>query len=171
MESCPRPSRAVAPGASALGWPQASAPVAARTGSIAGMDTPTAVRRWADTWRENWITRSAEPIAALYASSGRYATAPFREPRIGPPGAIAYLEPVFAEEADIRCWFGEPIADGDRAAVQWWANFVENGEEVTYAGTSNLRFDSDGLTVDQWDSWNRAEGRLEPPDGWGKARP
>ena len=133
------------------------------------MDTRDAARRWADTWRENWISRTTEPIAALYSPTGRYATAPFRQPRIGPAGATAYLEAAFAEESDIRAWFGEPIVDGDRASVQWWASFVENGEEATYAGTSNLHFDSDGLVVDQWDSWSRADGRLEPPPGWGKA--
>ena len=86
---------------------------------------------------------------------------------IGPAGAREYVMPVLAEEADVKAWFGEPIVDGDRAAVQWWASLIENGEEVTYAGTSNLRFNADGLVLDEWDSWNRADGRLEPPPGWG----
>lgn len=81
---------------------------------------------------------------------------------------MAYVEPVFAEESDVRAWFGEPIVDGDRAAIQWWASFVENGEEVTYAGTSILRFDADGLVIGEWDSWAHADGRLEPLASWGK---
>ena len=41
---------------------------------------------------------------------------------------------------------------------------------MTYAGTSTLRFDADGLVLDEWDTWNEAEGRHEPADGWGRAR-
>lgn len=132
------------------------------------MDARSAAHRWAETWRRCWIALDPQPIASLYAPGGRYATAPFRTPHVGPAGALEYVEPVFAEESDVRAWFGEPIVDGDRAAIQWWASFVENGEEVTYAGTSILRFDGDGLVVDEWDSWAHADGRLEPLASWGK---
>ena len=134
------------------------------------MDTRTAAKRWADTWRENWMAKNPAPIAALYAPGARYATAPFRTPHIGREGAMAYVAPVLAEEEKIRAWFGEAIVDGDRAAVQWWASFEENGVEATYAGTSILLFDEDGLVIDEWDSWNRTDGRIEPPTGWGSGR-
>jgi hypothetical protein len=134
------------------------------------VDTRTAAKRWADTWQRCWISGEPEPIAALYAPRGRYATSPFREPRIGPNGALAYLRPVFGEETDVRAHFGEPIVDGDRAAIQWWASLQEPDREVTYAGTSILRFDTDGLVADEWDSWNETIGRHEPPDGWGRAQ-
>jgi hypothetical protein len=132
------------------------------------VDTRDAARRWVDTWRTNWIARRAEPIAALYAADARYTTEPYREPRVGPAGALDYLRPVLAEEEDIRAWFAEPIVDGDRAAISWWAHFIEDGVAATYAGTSNLRFDGNGLVIDEWDSWNHADGRVDPPDGWGQ---
>ncbi len=116
------------------------------------------------------MAKNPAPIAALYAPGARYATAPFRTSLIGQQGARDYLEAVLAEENDVRAWFGEPIVDGDRAAVQWWASFEENGVEATYAGTSILLFDEHGLVVDEWDSWNRTDGRLEPPTGWGSGR-
>ena len=131
------------------------------------MDTRAAARRWADTWQRCWTTGEADEIAALYAPEGRYSTGPFREPYIGPAGALAYLRPVFAEESNVESRFGDPIVDGDRAAVQWWASLTEPDREVTYAGTSTLRFDADGLVTDEWDSWNETEGRREPPAGWG----
>ncbi|HYT51665.1 MAG TPA: hypothetical protein VEL10_05635 [Gaiellaceae bacterium] len=32
-------------------------------------------------------------------------------------------------------WFGEPVEEGDRAAIEWWALLVEpNGEKSTIAG-------------------------------------
>lgn len=66
-----------------------------------------------------------------------------------------------------RRWFGQPIASGCRAAVQWGASLVEEGKGVTLAGTSILTFDTDGLVVDQWDTWNTIAQRSEPPEGWG----
>lgn len=108
-------------------------------------------------------------MAALYAPSAVYSTEPFRDPYLGPAGALAYLTPVFAEEADVKARFGQPIVDGDRAAVQWWASFREDGAQMTYAGISILRFDGDGLVIDEWDAWNRIAGRREPPPGWGAA--
>lgn len=88
---------------------------------------------------------------------------------MGPKGAMDYLGPVFADESDVRAWFGEPIVDGNRAAIQWWASLIEDGQEITYAGTSVLRFDADGLVADEWDTWNQADERHEPLPGWGQA--
>ena len=133
------------------------------------MDTRSAARRWADTWQRCWLTGDAGTIAALYAPGARYSTAPFRDPYFGPDGALAYLRPVFEEESNVEAHFGEPIVDGDRASVQWWASLTEPERDVTYAGTSTLRFDADGLVTDEWDSWNEAEGRHVPPHGWGRA--
>ena len=55
---------------------------------------------------------------------------------------------------------------GDRATVEWWASRLEDGEEVTLAGATLLRFDADGLVVDHRDYWNQEPGRHEPYPGW-----
>jgi hypothetical protein len=59
------------------------------------------------------------------------------------------------------------VVDGDRASIEWWAALTEDGEEVTLAGTSTLRFDDAGLVIEQRDTWNLAPTLLEPPAGWG----
>jgi predicted SnoaL-like aldol condensation-catalyzing enzyme len=134
------------------------------------MDTRAAARRWADTWQRCWTAGEPDEIAALYAPDGRYSTGPFREPYVGPAGALEYLRPVFAAESAVEARFGEPIVDGDRASIQWWASLTEPDRDVTYAGTSTLRFDTDGLVTDEWDSWNETDGRREPPPGWGATK-
>jgi hypothetical protein len=54
------------------------------------------------------------------------------------------------------------VVDGDRAAVDWWAVVTEkNGAVETLAGTSLLRFSSDGLVTEQRDVWASAAGRVE----------
>ena len=63
-------------------------------------------------------------------------------------------------------WMSEPIVDGDRASISWWASLREEGADATLAGTSTLRFDPDGLVVEQWDTWNVLDARSEPPTTW-----
>ncbi len=109
-----------------------------------------------------------EAIVALYAEEAVFSSEPYRAPYRGRGGVRAYVSGAFAEEDDVRAWFGTPIVTGIRAAVQWWASLVEEGRAVTLAGTSILTFDDDGLVVDQWDTWNTIDERREPPEGWGR---
>ncbi|HET7686437.1 MAG TPA: nuclear transport factor 2 family protein [Candidatus Limnocylindria bacterium] len=132
------------------------------------MDTRDAATRWATTWQRAWEALDPEPVVALYADAARLTSQPFRDSEAGPEGVRDYVSGAFAEEAEVRAWFGEPIVDGDRAAVEWWAALLEAGEAVTLAGTSVLRFDVDGRVVEQRDTWNLAPGRRDPPDGWGR---
>ena len=129
------------------------------------MTTRDAARRWAETWRTAWEALDADPIVALYGPEVTFSTEAFREPYRGPAGVRAYVERVFAEERAPRVWTSQPIVDGDRAAVSWWAALSEEGRETTLAGTSVLRFDAAGLVAEQWDAWNLASGRRRPPAG------
>ena len=116
------------------------------------MDTEQAARRWAATWAAAWPRKDPEPIAALYAEDAPYRALAFRQPDT----ASDYLRRTFAEETEITCRFGEPVVAGDRAAVEWWASWVEDGEQITLAGATLLRFDDDGKVVDHRDYWNQA---------------
>jgi hypothetical protein len=62
-----------------------------------------------------------------------------------------------AEEASAECEFGEPIVDGDRGAVGWSAETkLKDGSSEKLAGVSLLRFDEDGLVIEQRDFWTGA---------------
>ena len=126
-----------------------------------------AARRWATTWQSAWEALDVEAIVELYADGAVFSSQPFRTPYRGRDGVREYVSQAFAEEADVRAWFGEPVVAEERAAVEWWAALSEEGSEVTLAGTSVLRFDDDGRVVEQRDTWNQADGRSEPPSGWG----
>ncbi|HEY7846616.1 MAG TPA: nuclear transport factor 2 family protein [Candidatus Limnocylindria bacterium] len=132
------------------------------------MDTGEAARRWADTWKRSWEAQDAETIVALYHPDTQFSTHPFRVAHRGRAGVRGYVSQAFGEEEDVRAWVGTPVVQGDRAAIEWWAALIENGVETTLAGTSVLRFDRDGLVVEQRDTWNQSNGRGEPPDGWGR---
>jgi ketosteroid isomerase-like protein len=130
------------------------------------MDVEPLARAWAETWSRRWPERDADAIAALYAENALYRALAFREPDRGLAGVRRYLGDNFAVEREIECWFGEPIAAGDRAAVEWWGTWIENGERLTLAGTTVLRFNADGKVVDHRDYWNEVSRREPPYEGW-----
>jgi len=82
--------------------------------------------------------RDAEAIAALYADTAVYRSPAFRQPYSGLAGVRRYLGENLPAEENIECWFGEPIASGDRAAVEWWGSWREQGQELTFAGVTVL---------------------------------
>ena len=126
------------------------------------MDTREAARLWARAWKDGWQTLDPEPIMARYAPNATHFTEPFREPSRDAGEIRAYVERVLREEEDPRVWMSEPIVDGDRASISWWASLREEGADTTLAGTSVIRFDADGLVVEQWDSWNQLDRRRDP---------
>jgi ketosteroid isomerase-like protein len=130
------------------------------------VDVGAAARRWKETWERAWPARDVDAIASLYADDAVYRALAFREPDRGLAGVRRYLEENFAVEEEVECWFGEPIAVGKRAAVEWWGTWVEEGRRLTLAGTTVLRFDEAGLVVDHRDSWNQVDRREPPFDDW-----
>ena len=127
------------------------------------MDALAAARRWAEAWKTGWEALDADRVLGLYAADAVHFTEPFRAPARGAREVRAYVERVFGEEEDPRVWVAEPIVDGERAAIAWWASVVEDGADITLAGVSVVRFDPMGLVVEQWDAWNQAGKRREPP--------
>ena len=125
------------------------------------MEATAAARRWADVWSRAWPRADTDAIAALYADDAVFYSHPFRE-RQTPAEYVAWA---FGEQAAAECRFGEPVAADDRAAVDWWAVITDrDGSRQTVAGTSLLRFDADGLVVEQRDAWADEAGRRELPD-------
>jgi len=122
-----------------------------------------AAARWAHAWKHAWEALDPEPIVRLYAPGAVFSSEPFRESYRGRAGVREYVERVFAEEQDPQVTISVPIVDGDRASISWWTSLGENGAALTLAGTSVLRFDADGLVVEQWDAWNTLAERRDPP--------
>jgi len=122
-------------------------------------------KRWADAYKRAWEADEPDAAAALYRSDCVFRSAPFREPE--PP--IDYTRRVFPEARAEDVHFGEPVEEGDRASVEWWATLVTpDGQEQAIAGCSMLRFDDEGFVVEARDYWHMEPGRRDPPDGWGR---
>jgi ketosteroid isomerase-like protein len=112
-------------------------------------------------WAQAWPLADVDAIAALYAEDAVFYSHPFRE-RLGPAEYAAWA---FADQDSAECRFGEPVVDGDRAALDWWAVVTsKDGSQQSLAGTSLLRFDAEGLVAQQRDAWAEVEGRRELPE-------
>jgi SnoaL-like protein len=130
------------------------------------MEIQAAARRWTETWARAWPAKDLEAIVALYTDTALYRSQPFREAREGREGVRAYLRENFGVEEQVECWFGEPTVSGERAAVEWWGTWVEEGERLTLAGVTVLRFGEDGLVDEHRDYWNQDGERRRPYPGW-----
>lgn len=129
-------------------------------------DIRIAAARWARTWTQAWEALDVEPIVALYSPDVTFSTEPFREAYRGHAGVREYVTRAFGEEESPRVWVSEPIVDGNRVAISWWAALREEERDATIAGTSVLRYDDDGLVTEQWDAWNVLAEKRSPPSGW-----
>jgi hypothetical protein len=128
------------------------------------MDTAAAARAWIDAWDRAWRALDADLLEPIYTSDAVHRSHPFREPVL----PLQYARWALAEEEGTpEVWMGEPLVVGNRAAVEWWAVVIENGEEVSLAGTSWLHFTADGRVDEQHDYWGQAPGRTPPWEGWG----
>jgi SnoaL-like domain len=121
------------------------------------VDTTTAARRWADVWRRGWATLDPSFAAELYAPGATFVSQPFRP--VEDPGT--FIGRAFAEEEWVDPWFGEPIVEDGRAAVEWYARMREDGRDVTISGVSLLRFDTDGRCIEQRDTWAIVDGLVD----------
>jgi hypothetical protein len=122
-------------------------------------------RRWAEAYRRAWLASDGEAAGALYAEDCVFRSAPFRELE----NAREYMRRVFAEARAREVWFGEPVEEGERAAVEYWATLVEpDGTESTLAGLHLMRFGADGLVAEARDYWHDEPGHRPPPAGWGR---
>jgi len=132
------------------------------------VDALAAARAWIDGWSRAWPAEDADAVGALYTPDAVYRSHPFRPPHIGSEGARDYARQAFVDETLVEVRFGEPVASGNRAAVEYWAILEADGKELTLAGTTVLRFAADGRVEEHREYWSMGEGAMEPPPGWGR---
>jgi SnoaL-like domain len=128
--------------------------------TISVVDGESVARAWVEGWTKGWEAGDAEAIGCLYAADAVFRSHPFREPE---RSARDYALRAFADEELVECRFGEPVVDGDRAAVEYWAILSAEGDEETLAGIALIRFGDDGLVVEQRDYWSMQPGRAPAP--------
>ena len=123
---------------------------------------------WIAAYGRAWETRDPDAAAALFTEDASYRSSPFREPpNRGQEGVRAYWERATSSQGDVEVAMGEPLVDGNVAAVEWWTRMRSDGEEITLTGCLLLRFAPDGRCEDLREYWNVESGQLPPHEGWG----
>lgn len=123
---------------------------------------------WLERYRRAWIDRDPDAAGALFTEDAIYREQPFEPPFAGRAAIRDYWERVTRTQTDVELQYGQPVTDGDRVAVEWWANLVNDGAPVTLAGEFLLRFDARGDCRELREYWAFTQGRREPPEGWGR---
>jgi hypothetical protein len=125
----------------------------------------SAAKRWAEAYERAWCAGDGEAAGALYAEDCVFRSHPFRELE----NARAYMDRVVPEAQAPEVWFGEPVEQEGRAAIEYWALLVEpNGDESTIAGCHVVHFGADGLVAEARDYWHLEPGHRRPPPEWGR---
>ena len=153
-------------GALALGAPGLLAAAHARSGP-AGRHR-AAVARWLEGYRLAWVERDPDAAAALFTRNAVYQEQAFQPAYVGRDAIRGYWATVTANQSDVELRYGRPVVARRRAAVEWWANLRADGADITLAGEFMLTFARNGRCRSLREYWFFAEGRLEPPPGWGE---
>jgi hypothetical protein len=101
------------------------------------------VDAWLDGYRRAWEQADPPAVLGLFTADASYRSHPLRPAHTGHDGVGAYWARATADQQDVRVHFGDPIVDGDRVAVEWWATMTADGDPTTLAGCLLLTFAPD----------------------------
>jgi ketosteroid isomerase-like protein len=133
-------------------------------GSLSASD----VDGWLEGYRRAWEEGDADAVVGLFTDDAIYRSSPFREPHVGSEGIREYWSRATSSQSGTRVVVGNPIVDGNRVAVEWWATYVDAEEGAgTLPGILFLRFAADGRCEELRETWHWVEGIRPPHEGWG----
>jgi hypothetical protein len=126
---------------------------------------------WIDGYRRAWEQNDADLLLALFREDASYRSSPFREPNLGHDGIRAYWARAAGTQSGVKVRIGEPVVDGNVAAVEWWTTMDDDEDgTITLPGCLLLQFAPDGRCFDLREYWNVEPGTVAPHEGWGSWR-
>ena len=127
-----------------------------------------AYAEWLERYRRAWIEKDAEAASRLFTEDAIYREQPFQPPFVGRASIRDYWANVTASQNSVELRYGRPVVDGQRLAVEWWANLQTDGGPLTLAGEFLLRFADTGECRELREYWLLVQERRDPPSGWGE---
>ena len=125
------------------------------------------VDEWARRYARAWETRDADVLDELFTEDASYRAHPFRETHVGIAAIRDYWRVATRTQRQAEVRMGQPVVDGDRVAIEWWATLLDDDVEMTLPGCLLLRFAADGRCSELREYWHLEGGYSEPFDGWG----
>lgn len=122
-------------------------------------------RAWTEALRAGWADGDARAIGDLFTEAVAYRTSPFEPPLQGRRAVVDHWRGELSGQDLVDVAFAEPLIDGDRVAVEWWAVVSKAGAETTDSGALVLEF-TGSLCSRLHEYWMLSEGRVDLPDGY-----
>ncbi len=127
------------------------------------------IDRWIGAYGQAWEDGDDEAVAELFTPEAIYRSHPFREPIRGRDAIRAYWRQATGDLTGVSLKFGLPIANGSRAAVEWWAILTSDQGTATLPGALIVAFDPNGYCAELREYWHLDEDHaISAPDGWGQ---
>jgi hypothetical protein len=123
---------------------------------------------WIAAYGRAWVGRDPKAAVELFTDDAVYRSSPFREPSVGSEGIRDYWTRATSTQDQLDLRFGDPIVEGNKVVVEWWAIMRDEGDWITLPGALLLRFRDDGRCEELREYWHVEDGRRDPPPGWGR---
>ncbi|HWE57263.1 MAG TPA: nuclear transport factor 2 family protein [Acidimicrobiales bacterium] len=138
--------------------------------------TPDQVDGWLAAYARAWREKDDIGIVQLFTEDALYRSSPTAPAHRGRDGIAAYWRRATQTQSDLDLRFGQPIQDGHRVAVEWWAVMKDpdwrpeaGSPWVTLPGCLLLRFSDLLLCQELREYYNPLFGEAAPaPEGWGE---
>lgn len=124
------------------------------------------LRRWAGAYANAWERADSDAVVELFTPDASYRSSIFDEPHSGADGIRAYWERATRTQSNARVWMGDPLVEGDRAALEWWTIMKDDESDITLPGCLLLEFDGDRCAhLNEY--WHLEQVVAQPYEGWG----
>jgi SnoaL-like domain len=121
---------------------------------------------WMRALRSAWMDADPTAFGELFTEDALYQAHPFEEPLRGRVAIIDYWLHETSGREDVEVRLSEPLLDGDRASVEWWAVSKTESAETTDAGCLVLDFTGKRCSK-LHEYWMLADHRVRLPENWG----
>jgi hypothetical protein len=123
---------------------------------------------WIAAYGRAWVDGDPGAAVALFTEDAVYRSSPFREPHVGSAGIRDYWTRATSTQEELDLRFGEPVVEGRKVVVEWWAIMRDEDAWITLPGALLLRFAEDGRCEELREYWHVEDGKHEPQPGWGR---
>jgi uncharacterized protein (TIGR02246 family) len=139
---------------------------AASTSPVLDRDT---VARWVEAYLKAWKDKDDVAVGKLFTDDAVYQEIPGDEAHTytGRQAIQQYWRTITAGQSDVTAHYGEPVIQGDRAAVELWITLRGGEKWMTIVETNIFYFAPGGQVRRNVEYWILRDGRFDPPAQWG----
>ncbi|MFG3438725.1 nuclear transport factor 2 family protein [Nonomuraea sp. NPDC047897] len=153
----------------------AAAPAASVTGHSTAADARSprldraTVIGWVERYLQAWKDKDDVAVGKLFTRDAVYQEVPGDRDRtfVGRAAIRKYWRGITKGQSDVTTRYGEPVIQGDRAAVELWITLKGGGKWMTIIETNVMTFDRHARVSRNAEYWTLRQGKFAPPRGWG----